>query len=134
MAVFAIAIAGWPQGETRVLWDAACVLVVFPLMVCCATLVDPGVRLRRVATFLGVTSYAVYVLQNPLISVVNSATRHFSVGTGGGIGAPWLGVAVLVVLLTGCWLVDQLYDLPIRRLLSRLIPRTKASHTRSSRT
>jgi peptidoglycan/LPS O-acetylase OafA/YrhL len=126
IAIFGVAIAGWPHGGWRVIWDAVCVLAVFPLMVCGATMVDPGVRLRRAATFLGVTSYAVYVLQNPLVSVVNSVTRHFSDATGGGLGAPWLGIAVLVVLLTGCWLVDLLYDMPIRRLLSRIIPKANA--------
>ena len=64
----------------RAIWDAACVLVVFPLLVYCATLVDPGPRRRRVATFLGVTSYAVYVLHSPLASLSNSAARHFAAG------------------------------------------------------
>jgi len=123
VAVVAVAIAGWPQGELRATWDAACVLVVFPLLVYCGTLVDPGWRLRRLATFLGVTSYAVYVLHSPLSAMLNSATRIFA---GGGIGAPFLGVAVLAVLLAGCWLVDRYIDMPIRRQLSRIVPKMEA--------
>jgi peptidoglycan/LPS O-acetylase OafA/YrhL len=86
--------------------------VVFPLIVYHGTLIDPGLRLSRIATVLGVTSYAVYVSQSPLSAILNSATRLF-VGGIGGAGAPYLGVAVLAVLLTGCWLIDRYIDMPV---------------------
>jgi peptidoglycan/LPS O-acetylase OafA/YrhL len=105
------------------------VLVVFPLLVHCATHVDPAPRLRRVATFLGVTSYAVYVLHSSLASILNSAGRHFAAGA----GAPYLGIAVLFVLLTGCWLVDLCFDVPIRRQLARLIPKIQALRVQSGK-
>jgi peptidoglycan/LPS O-acetylase OafA/YrhL len=131
VAVVGVAIAGQLKGELRAIWDAVCVLVVFPLIVYRATLIEPGSRLRRIATFLGVTSYAVYVLHSPLSSVLNSVTRHFARGTREGIGAPCLGVAVLAVLLTGCWLVDRHFDMPIRRQLSRIVPKTRALRAES---
>jgi len=102
-------------------------MVAFPLLVYCATLIDPGPRLRRVATFLGVTSYAVYVLHSPLASLLNSAARYFP----GGSGAPYLGVAILFALLTGCWLVDLYFDLPIRRQLARRVPGFQALRAQS---
>jgi peptidoglycan/LPS O-acetylase OafA/YrhL len=126
LAIVGIAISGWPQGELRAIWDAACVLVIFPLTVYWGTLIDPGPRLRRIAAFLGLTSYAVYVLHSPLSSILNSATRHFAGGTGEGVGAPYLGAAVLAVLLIGCWLVDRHFDMPIRRQLSRIVPKMQA--------
>jgi peptidoglycan/LPS O-acetylase OafA/YrhL len=122
-AVVGIAIAGRPQQGAGALWDAACVLVVFPLTVYFGTLIDPGSRLRRVATFLGVTSYAIYVLHSPLSSVLNSATRSFAVAT----YAPFMGIGVLALLLAVCWLIDRYFDLPIRRQLSRIIPKMQAS-------
>lgn len=122
MVVVVVAMAGWPGGAWRGVWDSLCMLVVFPLVVYWGTRVDPGARLRRIATFLGVTSYAVYVLHSPLSAVLNSATRYFAGETGGDIGAPWLGFAVLAVLLVGAWLVDRLFDTPMRRLLGRVIP------------
>jgi peptidoglycan/LPS O-acetylase OafA/YrhL len=129
VAVVGIAIAGRPQLEFRALWDAACVLVVFPLTIYFGTLIDPGSRLRRLATFLGVTSYAIYVLHSPLSSVLNSATR--AVGGGAGVGAPYSGIAVLAILLTGCWLIDRYIDMPIRRQLGRIIPKMQASRAES---
>jgi peptidoglycan/LPS O-acetylase OafA/YrhL len=123
VVVVGIAIAGWPRPEFRALWDTVCVLVVFPLIVYFGTRVDPGAKLRRIATFLGETSYALYLLHSPLSSILNSATRFFSTGS----GAPLVGFAVLAALLTGCWLIDRYFDMPIRRQLSRIIPRMQPS-------
>jgi peptidoglycan/LPS O-acetylase OafA/YrhL len=131
VAVVVIAIVGWPKGELRAVWDVVCVLVVFPLIVYFGTLIDPGSRLRRIATFLGVTSYAVYVLHSPLSSIMNSATRLFAGGTGVRAGAPYLGVTALAVLLTGCWLVDRYIDMPIRRKLTRIVPKMQALRAES---
>jgi peptidoglycan/LPS O-acetylase OafA/YrhL len=123
VAVVGIAIAGRPEGEFRAIWDGVCVLVVFPLTVYFGTLTDPGLRLRRIATFLGVTSYAIYVLHSPLSAILNSAIRHFTGDAHEGAGAPYLGLMVLALLLLGCWLVDRYIDMPIRRRLSRVVPR-----------
>jgi peptidoglycan/LPS O-acetylase OafA/YrhL len=122
-AVVLIAISGWPAGRWRAIWDASCVLMVFPVVVYWAMLVDPAPRLRRIATFLGVTSYAIYVLHSPLSSVMNSAGRGFAGGAGVSVGAPYLGLAVLAALLVGCWLVDRYIDIPVRRRLGRIVPR-----------
>jgi peptidoglycan/LPS O-acetylase OafA/YrhL len=127
VAVVGIAIAGRPQHEFRALWDTICVLAVFPLTVYFATLIDPGLRLRRIATFLGVTSYAIYVLHSPLSSILNSATRVFGMGT----GAPYTGLAVLAFLSAGCWLIDRYIDMPIRRQLGRIIPKMRAVRAES---
>lgn len=126
VAVVVVAITGWPAGESRAIWDAVCALVVFPLVVYWGTIIDPGSRLRSIATFLGVTSYAVYVLHSPLSSVLNSAGRLFAGAAGASAGAPYVGLAVLVVLLAGCWLVDRHMDMPIRRRLSRIVPKMQA--------
>ena len=121
VAVVGIAITAWPGAELRPIWDAVCVLLVFPVIVWCGTAIDPGPLLRRPATFLGVTSYAIYVLHTPLSAIVNSATRVLPRSA----GAPYLGVAVLVLLLIGCWLVDRYFDMPIRRLLGRILPKAQ---------
>jgi len=128
VAIVGIAISAWPTGELRAMWDAICVVVVFPVIVYGATLVDPGPRLRAIATFLGVTSYAVYVLHSPLSRILNSVVRDFAGNTS---GAPYLGAGFLAIFLIGCWLVDRVFDMPIRRHLGRIIPRVQALHVQS---
>lgn len=113
-----VAICCGPVGRFRTAWDAFCVLAVFPLVVYLSTRVDPGPKLRRIATFLGVTLYAIYVLHSPLSALMNSTTRHWI----GGSGAPVSGVAVLTLLLIGCWWLDRNMDGPVRRQLSDRIP------------
>jgi peptidoglycan/LPS O-acetylase OafA/YrhL len=124
-ALVIIAIVGGPRGEGRALWDAACVLLLFPLVVYWGTLVDPSVWLQNVATFLGVTSYAIYVLHSPISSIMNSVTRHHGLGADAP-GAPYLGVTIVAVLLTACWLIDRYADAPVRRFLGRIVPRAQA--------
>ncbi len=131
VAVVIIAVTGWPEGAARAFWDAICVLLVFPLVVYFGTRIDPDSRLRSSATFLGVTSYAVYVLHNPLTSVLNSVSKGFAGAAGVGAGAPYLGFAVLAVLLAGCWLVDRYFDMPIRQALGRIVPRMQALRAHS---
>ncbi len=121
--IFLITIAGAPQGSLRGLWDVLCVLLVYPLLVYGATRVDPTPRVRVFATFLGVTSYAVYVLHSPISSIVNTAIRQVAERGGRGVGAPYTGIIVLALLLTGCWLIDRYFDMPIRRWLSRVVPK-----------
>lgn len=127
-----LVIAVRPEGPMRAAWDAVCVLVAFPVIVWWSARVDPGPHLQRAATFLGVTSYAVYVLHSPLSAVLNSLA-----GSGPGRWfppSPWLGLVVLVALLAGCWLVDRFYDAPIRRLLGRRLSRTRVLGTQPSGT
>ncbi len=121
VAVVGIAIAGAPQPAARAYWDAACVLIVFPSIVCLAALIEPGSKLRAIATFLGGTSYAVYLFHTPVASILNSLTRFLNAGS----GAPYLGLAVLACLLGGSWLIDRYFDMPVRRRLGRLIPRMR---------
>jgi peptidoglycan/LPS O-acetylase OafA/YrhL len=121
-SVVIIAIAGWPLGEVRAAWDAVCVLLVFPLVVYWGTLIDPSSWLRTMATFLGVTSYAVYALHSPLLAIFSGAMRHQGFRTDFAAGAPYLGAAMLAVLLTLCWLIDRHLDSPIRRHLGRIVP------------
>jgi peptidoglycan/LPS O-acetylase OafA/YrhL len=123
-AIVGLALFASPAGEFRAIWDAMCVLVVFPLIVCCGMLVDPRRWLKGAALFLGTTSYAVYVLHSPLSAVLNSVLPIRSdVAEQPRVAAPYSLLPLLVVLVTGCWLVDRYFDAPVRRQLSRLVPK-----------
>jgi len=117
-AVVVVAMGGAPGGTARVIWDAVCVLVVFPAVVIASTLVDPPSWLRGPAAFLGVTSYAIYVLHASVSQIANLGLRHLLDGDPSQ-GAPYTGIGLLVALLFACWLVDRYYDFPVRRALTR---------------
>jgi peptidoglycan/LPS O-acetylase OafA/YrhL len=112
---FATVVANAPVD--RVYWDAVSVLLLSPIIVCAAALVDPPAWLRPAATFLGLTSYAVYALHYPLVVVVNSIFRARLAATPNSF---YLGFSLLAALLFGCWLVDKYYDFPVRRWLSKV--------------
>lgn len=118
-ALVVIVIAGSPSGEWRAFWDAAAVLVIFPLIVLLGTRVDPSAWLRSIATFLGVTSYAIYVLHSPISAVLHSLVRQRIFALDAAAGAPYLGVTIVAALLAGCGLADRYLDGPVRRMLTR---------------
>jgi peptidoglycan/LPS O-acetylase OafA/YrhL len=111
---FAIVVASAPVN--RVYWDALSALLLFPIIVYAAALVDPPAWLRPAATFLGLTSYAIYALHYPLVIVANSLFRARLAAAQSSF---YLGFSLMAALLFGCWLVDRYYDFPVRRMLSR---------------
>lgn len=131
VALVVIAIAGWPSGKWRMLWDGTCVLLLFPLVVYWGVQIDPSPSLRRAATFLGLTSYAVYVLHSPVSACVNAAVSHGLLHVRAVAVAPYLGLTVLAILLPSCWIVDRYVDLPMRRRLQKLLPRVLISTGRA---
>ncbi len=96
--------------------DAACVFILFPLLVYIGTRIGPPSWLRPAATFLGLTSYAVYLLHLHLPTAANAiadrilpARLHSETG---------VAVAITIALLPLYWAVDRYYDAPVRRWLA----------------
>lgn len=94
--------------------DAIQVIVLFPLLLWLSGLVEP--RHHSVMTALGVSSYPIYVLHEPILSVawrgllfLHRRPEPF---------APWLGVALLAGLFLAGLLLDRHYDGPVRRWLT----------------
>jgi peptidoglycan/LPS O-acetylase OafA/YrhL len=117
-AVVIVVIVGWPQGAHRAFWDAASVLLVFPAVVYAGTIFDPPDWLKPAATFLGLTSYATYVVHGPLSTAIHSILRLLLRGSPA-IGAPYSGMALIALLLMISWVTDKFFDSPLRRALNR---------------
>ncbi|HEY0329776.1 MAG TPA: acyltransferase [Rhodopseudomonas sp.] len=99
-------------------FDLVCVMLIFPALVYCGTRhLRPGAS-ASLYGFCGRISYAVYTLHFPLVVIIMinfGGVRTLPVGVALG-----LGIAGLVLL---CWIVDRLYDTPLRSLLRRLSDR-----------
>jgi peptidoglycan/LPS O-acetylase OafA/YrhL len=98
------------------LYDAACVLFLFPLIILCGAHSDAGTGMIRLCKFSGRLSYALYITHIPFVYVLASYswTMH-----------PSLNVKLTLILLLipfvsfVAWLVLKYYDEPIRARLTR---------------
>lgn len=98
-------------------YDLVLVMIVFPAVLLAAVTTEP-VRARRGYAWLGLASYAVYMIHEPLLRL---ATRVDGPVLNGWLerSAPFSGVAALIAMFTLAMVLDRFYDLPVRsRLLS----------------
>lgn len=94
-------------------YDLLCIMLLFPALIYIGAIVEP--RRRGVAAFLGLISFAVYALHNPLLVVADSVSTRF-----GGVlqgFAPWSGILLVLLFVLISWAADLFYDRPVRRWL-----------------
>ncbi len=95
-------------------YEIAVVLLAFPLLVTVAMRFDVDPWTRRVFTFLGVTSYAVYILHVPFgawFITILAHTEH------NGPLWLWRTPEFFIFLLISSWALDRYYDEPVRAYL-----------------
>ncbi len=97
-------------------YDFTVVIAVFPVIVAVSLAFEMSGASAVIFKFLGVISYAVYVLHAPLARLIEAVLpKH---GAEIVPFAPLAGLAFLAVLIVVCYLVDLIYDIPIRRRLT----------------
>lgn len=106
--------------------DLAAVLVLFPLLVLFSTRGSAG-RLQPVLLVLGAVSYPIYVLQVPL-----GGALAYVAGPGIDRFAPLSGIVFTLALVGVALLVERIYDLPIRRWLSKTLLRASVGPRREA--
>lgn len=100
----------------RGLFDAACVLVVFPLVTIAAVIPAPR-QGGAASTFLGEISYPIYVLQIPVFTIAVMGLPKLLPGHSQ-VPAPWTGLLLLAALSGAAWFLAKWLDIPVRRRLS----------------
>jgi peptidoglycan/LPS O-acetylase OafA/YrhL len=98
-------------------YDFMCAVLVFPCLIYLAIHVEVDGVAKRVFKFLGAISYTVYVAHLPIFFLIDSIARKNKIALES--FAPWSGIVFLVILIVGAWIVDKVYDIPLRRLLSQ---------------
>ena len=110
-----LAIPGFQHESSR---DLLIVCIGLPALLLFASSAVPDARTTAIATMLGAMSYPLYLLHAPLLDAVNVLLLRPL--TGGTLeSAPWaLAAAFLVGLVVIALLVDQYFDVPVRRWLT----------------
>lgn len=129
-AAFAILFAAMAMPAPAALrpwWDLFATIAIFPpLVAMSANARVKGVQLELCA-FVGMVSYGVYILHVPLFAWVRLALQHF------GVFDQMPGVALVafmaVVAVGVTAVLHVLYDVPVRRFLSRGKPRKTREST-----
>jgi peptidoglycan/LPS O-acetylase OafA/YrhL len=115
LAMVAGALMLHPPESVRRLYELLVVLVVFPATVWVAVHREPGALGAPLFSFLGLVSYAVYVLHAPLGALVAMALAAAGYPAQG----PLAAVLFMLGVVLASALIDRLYDAPVRRWLSR---------------
>lgn len=114
VAVFAVP----AQGVWRPAFDIVAATLIFPALVATAANARVDGAARSLCVFMGTLSYGFYVLQVPVRDWLALAIAHF-----GGPNAPLRGAVdvlmVTAVTITVAWILNYVYDVPLRDRLSR---------------
>ena len=94
-------------------------LVGIPLLVAVAAKSEPIGMLKSLCAVLGGASYAIYAVHWPLINLTVAAVASFGFDRSSHI----IGFVFIVAITPMCLLIDKWYDIPIRRVLSRVFVR-----------
>jgi peptidoglycan/LPS O-acetylase OafA/YrhL len=107
-------------------YDSFAVLILFPVILIAAAQAAPSPRLDPLWRFLGNISYPLYATHYPLVVVCSTLVHRFHLNvTLTYIAAIFMLIAAIALSI----LALQLYDLPVRNLLSSLRQRRVSART-----
>jgi len=104
----------------EIVWPLVCVIVLFPAIVTLAVASEPKPPSAKAFAWLGSVSYPLYALHKPAGELVTLWVRHVAPRE---ITDVWIGAVYLTAAVVVCALVEQVYDIPVRRLLTALLDR-----------
>jgi peptidoglycan/LPS O-acetylase OafA/YrhL len=115
LLTFAVLCYGPPEAW-RPAYDLFASLVVFPLLTLAGASSQPS-RAIKPFEMLGAASYPIYILHVPLLGITVSGLAKVA-HVDPAAFAPWGGFAFVLFALVVSWTAVQVYDIPVRRLLS----------------
>jgi peptidoglycan/LPS O-acetylase OafA/YrhL len=107
-----------PPAPWRWLYDLACIFIAFPLIVRAAAAEEPR-RTAKAAAWLGLISYPLYALHQPLQRLVGDLFA--ALGAPVSRAAPFGGLALLALFVGCAWWTAVRYDQPVRGWLTRQV-------------
>lgn len=104
----------------NIILNSFSVVAGFPFNIYIGMRIQPKGIPERICKFMGTISYAVYAIHWP---IANLTKELFKIKLGVSVKsyAPQIGFTFLIFLIIFCWMIDIIYDFPIRQyLLKRL--------------
>jgi len=107
-----IMLLGFPITLYTEFYELIVVLVIFPILVLTASFVEPtpNAKLGKIFATMGLTSYAIYILQAPFIWAFSTIFVKYK-----NTSILWPGVIAVAVLFVLSLSLDLFYDQPARR-------------------
>lgn len=102
-----------PSDDFNAVYEIGAVLVGFPLLTIVASRYEPGPGVGRIFSFIGLMSYAVYILHQPIGVLARLAAKAAHWTPTPSIGL-LTGPAFLAFLVILAWQLDKRYDAPVR--------------------
>jgi len=99
--------------------DIGLTMIVFPAIIIGSAAVIVGPVSERLCAMLGRTSFAIYAIHYPILSLAILALAHIHLNTAGFV--PLFGISLLFVIGVAAYWLDRYYDPPARRALARLL-------------
>lgn len=114
------AVGEWrPPAELKLLFA----MTLYPALILVAARYEPDARLLPICSWLGVASYAAYVLHVPL-HALGGVVAQLSADVWLEEFAPISGLTFIVVIGLSAWLADKYWDRPIRSFLNQKLAPT----------
>jgi peptidoglycan/LPS O-acetylase OafA/YrhL len=121
LVIFAIA----PNGALRPVYDLACVVLLFPIMVVVGALAPTHPRASKLYSWLGRISYPIYIIHTPLLMMIAGAGKAVSIDPFA--NHPWFGIVMALAVIVIGDIATRIFDEPVRRFLQRqMLRRSRA--------
>ncbi|HVT56039.1 MAG TPA: acyltransferase [Xanthobacteraceae bacterium] len=111
-AALGLMLALHPPKELQASFDLAAAMIGFPLLVWCGAHCAPRPFTARVFTWLGISSYAVYVLHAPAYAIASQLMAPSA-------ASAWTAITFTIFIFAAAIVADHCYDFPVRRWLLR---------------
>ena len=116
IAAFGVGLSLSPSDDQTAWFEPLVVLVGFPALLVAAARFEPGAFTGRIFSTIGLVSYGVYLLHQPMGNIVRTLMRgHGQIPTDW--RGPIFGAAFIVLVMGLSWWLDGHYDAPVRRWL-----------------
>jgi peptidoglycan/LPS O-acetylase OafA/YrhL len=116
-----------PPERFEAAFDLVITIIAFPALIWLGANSVASSSMARVFTWLGTASYAVYILQVPVLTFVSRVLHRVSQGNVGDFDWPW-GMAFVALIFGVAVIADRYFDCPVRGgLTTRLAAQRSAT-------